>query len=249
LLIVPPFAEEMNKCRRMMALLARGAAEHGVLSLIPDLFGTGDSDGDFRDASWAAWRSDLVGAGRWLESQGVRALDILAVRTGALLCSAALPELLSVSQVRQLMFWQPVTSGARYMQQFLRMRLAADAIVPEGRQGETGADLRSLLAAEGFLEVAGYTISRELHDDITRSDLTGGSCTGSRRIHWFEVVDSGSDGASPAAQRAIEALRRAGAAVEVSLVVGEPFWSTPEIATVPGLIQASLSSLGVDSRP
>jgi len=48
--IAPPFAEEMNRSRRMMVLLAIALAERGFGCLAVDPFGTGDSDGDFADA-------------------------------------------------------------------------------------------------------------------------------------------------------------------------------------------------------
>src|SRR5687768_8838655 len=49
---VHPFAEEMNKSRRMAALQARALAASGHAVLQIDLLGCGDSSGDFGDASW-----------------------------------------------------------------------------------------------------------------------------------------------------------------------------------------------------
>ena len=49
-LYLHPFAEEMNKCRPMLALTARQLAARGVQVLAVDLHGTGDSSGEFRDA-------------------------------------------------------------------------------------------------------------------------------------------------------------------------------------------------------
>jgi pimeloyl-ACP methyl ester carboxylesterase len=44
---VHPFAEEMNKSRRMAALQSRALAAQGYAVLQIDLFGCGDSGGDF----------------------------------------------------------------------------------------------------------------------------------------------------------------------------------------------------------
>jgi len=52
-LYLHPFAEEMNKSRRMAALQSRMLAARGIAVLQIDLFGCGDSSGDFGDASWA----------------------------------------------------------------------------------------------------------------------------------------------------------------------------------------------------
>ena len=58
-LVVPPFAEELNKCRRMLALTTRQLSMQGCDVLWPDLYGTGDSAGEFGDAVWADWVADL----------------------------------------------------------------------------------------------------------------------------------------------------------------------------------------------
>ena len=55
----PAFAEEMNKSRRMVALQARAFVEQGLGTLVFDLFGTGDSAGDFGDATWDGWLADV----------------------------------------------------------------------------------------------------------------------------------------------------------------------------------------------
>src|SRR3546814_1526626 len=57
---------EMNRSRRMAALQARALAALGIDVLLLDLFGTGDSAGDFRDARWEIWREDAMAAVAWL---------------------------------------------------------------------------------------------------------------------------------------------------------------------------------------
>jgi alpha/beta superfamily hydrolase len=52
ILCIHPFAEEMNKSRRMAALQSRALAEAGYTVLQIDLHGCGDSAGDFGEASW-----------------------------------------------------------------------------------------------------------------------------------------------------------------------------------------------------
>jgi len=42
-LFIPPFADEMNKTRQLVAQQARQLAEHNFAVLILDLYGTGDS--------------------------------------------------------------------------------------------------------------------------------------------------------------------------------------------------------------
>src|SRR5690349_4296190 len=77
-LVLPPFAEEMNKCRPMLAAQARAFAAAGLDVLLLDLFGTGDSDGEFAEARWPRWQQDLQLARQWLISQlEMRAVHLL----------------------------------------------------------------------------------------------------------------------------------------------------------------------------
>ena len=57
LVYVHPFAEEMNKARRMAALQARAMAAAGYAVLQIDLYGCGDSAGDCRlaEACASSW--------------------------------------------------------------------------------------------------------------------------------------------------------------------------------------------------
>lgn len=63
-LFVPPFGEEMNKCRRQVTETAEALILAGYAVLTFDLIGTGDSSGEFTDAKWDAWRSDVASADR-----------------------------------------------------------------------------------------------------------------------------------------------------------------------------------------
>src|SRR5579862_8212418 len=55
-LYVHPFAGEMFASRNVIAALARELASVGVGVLTVDLYGCGDSWGDFSDARWEIWR-------------------------------------------------------------------------------------------------------------------------------------------------------------------------------------------------
>ena len=92
---VHPFAEEMNKSRRMAALQSRALAEAGFAVLQVDLMGCGDSDGELLDASWAQWVGDVVFACGWLRQQYPHSgtdtvpLWLWGLRAGALLAADA----------------------------------------------------------------------------------------------------------------------------------------------------------------
>ncbi|MBT8144916.1 MAG: hypothetical protein KJO55_09465, partial [Gammaproteobacteria bacterium] len=86
IVIVPPFAEELNKCRRMMALLGRAASDAGMGCCYLDLSGTGDSEGEFANATWQQWRDELESLLNWIELElpGVQ-IQLVGIRLGLLL--------------------------------------------------------------------------------------------------------------------------------------------------------------------
>ena len=91
---VHPFAEEMNKARRMAALQARALAAEGFAVLQIDLMGCGDSEGDLADTRWDDWLDDVAHATTWLRQQhpGTASeappLWLWGLRAGALLAEA-----------------------------------------------------------------------------------------------------------------------------------------------------------------
>ncbi|OOG22752.1 hydrolase 2, exosortase A system-associated [Thioalkalivibrio denitrificans] len=228
-----PFAEEMNKSRRMAALQARLLAAHGFAVLMPDHYGCGDSAGDFGEATWDGWIDDLAAAAELLHSRYNAPLTLWGLRTGCLLLSELLAR--GIAPERCL-FWQPVTSGELYLNQFLRLRTASE-MMAGGK--ESVKALREALARGETLEVAGYMLSPALAQPLAGARLAPPACP----AHWMEVVmDEGAE-LPPASCRVVDAWRAEGASVSVSTVPGEPFWNTQEIREVPALLDASLKCL------
>lgn len=241
-LYLPPFAEEMNRSRRMASLLARTLAADGFGVLILDLFGTGDSSGNFEDASWDIWCGDARAACVWLAGQGYQKISLLGLRLGACLAletarAADLQNLLA-----QIVLWQPVTKGETFLNQFLRIRLAAGlGEDTNGAERETVKGLRAILLEGSALEVAGYQLTNSLAAAIADLDLgdLAGACD--QPLTWIEL-GSGPD-LSPASAGIIEKLSTSRRDVNTRIVAGEPFWSIEEPALVPALWQETASVL------
>lgn len=233
--VFPAFAEEMNKCRRQLALAARAFSAHGITTYIPDLTGTGDSHGDFGDASLSAWRADMAAVMSHVASRGHTDVAWLAVRAGALLATDALAN--GAPPPSQLCLWQPVPSGKTMMSQFLRLKSMAG--LGKDQRGPSVSELRKALAGGESVEVAGYW----LHPDLVAGfdGLLLKSLANVARLDWFSVQ---SDETLPAAaQNVVQALGEQGVEVRTHIVDGEPFWSTAEIALAPALTVASAQAL------
>jgi exosortase A-associated hydrolase 2 len=238
LVYIHPFAEEMNRSRRMAALAARALAARGVGVLQIDLHGCGDSSGEFGDARWDTWKADVALAAGWLRAHLGCDVGLWGLRLGALLaldCART-----AVQPLDRLLLWQPVTSGSAYLTQLLRLRLAGDLLQDDGHKSSTGS-LRDTLRDGQALEIAGYTLAPELAlaiDGIDAANPAPDSCP----VHWLELAATADRPLSPAANRIVSGWRERGANVHAELVCGRPFWATPEITECPQLVDATANA-------
>ncbi|MFK7886865.1 MAG: hydrolase 2, exosortase A system-associated [Gammaproteobacteria bacterium] len=235
LVVVPAFAEEMNKTRRQIALLGRALAPLNITTIVPDLYGTGDSAGDFGEATVSVWRDDLKTVFDWLTSTGFTQVSALGVRAGALLLTDVLRH--TDIQPDQLLLWQPVVSGKTLMSQFLRLKAAAS--LTQETKGEGVRELRARLSQDESVEVAGYWLSPDLvaqFDALHLRDLDSVA-----RLDWLQVQDT--EEPPPAVRTVMGALQERGIEVDFAVASGEPFWSTVEISLAPALIDVTVTRL------
>ncbi len=233
-----PFAEEMNKSRRMAALQARAFAAAGWLVLQPDLSGCGDSEGDFSDATWEGWAADACRAVAWLARESGSRPWLWGLRAGGLLAAAVSAK---VPEGADLLLWQPVISGKQHLQQFLRIKAAGAMLKDDsGPKPETP---RALLSRGESVEVAGYRIAPGLASGMDAASLQvpGSPATGpAGTAVWLEVSGAAQPALSMPAAQVIENWRAAGWRVLTRVVQGPAFWQTLEIEEAPALIEASL---------
>lgn len=234
-LCVQPFAEEMNKSRRMLTLQAQQLAAHGYVTLLVDLYGTGDSSGDFGEASWPLWRDDLLDAAAWLRARYAVPLWLWGVRTGALLAAQVANEL----RPNGLVWWSPTRSGKQYLQQFLRLRAAAAMMSGDGKGVVT--ELRQALASGQPVEVSGYELPAALARDLEGWELT--PAIDPIQVIWLELSSQTPPVLTPAATAGQQQWRDAGHAVHTAAVTGPAFWQTTEIEVAPALLAATVAAL------
>lgn len=228
-----PWAEEMNKSRRMAALQARAFAAAGYAAMLIDLEGCGDSSGDFCDASWDGWIDDLAAASNWLHERFEAPLILWGLRAGCLLHCDLLLRVPEAAQ--QLLFWQPASSGRAVLQQFLRLHSAAAALA--GEAGTSHVRPRDELGAGRMVEIAGYRLSAALSRGLDAAKLTPPpQITNS---HWFEISMRDEVSLLPATEQACTRWREVGHHVEPVAILGPAFWQTTEVEQVPELVRQS----------
>jgi exosortase A-associated hydrolase 2 len=238
ILVAPPFAEELNKSRRMIALAAEYLAANGYAVLQIDALGCGDSSGDFSDATWEEWISDLRLAHKWLERRYPGTMWFWGIRAGALLATAALKH---IAGTPNLLFWQPVVSGRQHLMQFLRMKSAGDFFGEGGARSGTQQLLKQLTDGE-TLEVGGYVLTPALALGLAAADLNLPDGFGGR-IVCLELGPASTGDSTPALASCIRAWRKTAASVSAETVNGVTFWQTQQISEAPKLIEVTLSRL------
>jgi exosortase A-associated hydrolase 2 len=234
-IFLPPFAEEMNKSRRMLALQARNLAKAGIGVLVLDLFGTGESQGDFAEARWSIWKSDVAIAREWLQRRGPTLISALGLRLGGLL---AMDLAKQENFFERLVLWQPVINGESMLNQFLRLRIAAD-MMSGAEERESTRSLRRIITSGVSIEVGGYELTPELVTAIDGLRIEELSSRDSPPVSWLELTSEEGRSLAPASQRVIERWRENGIHVDAKQVTGPPFWSAAEIAEAPELLQTT----------
>jgi len=228
---VHPFAEEMNKSRRMAALQARAFARAGYAVLQCDLLGCGDSSGDFGDATWDHWLDDVARAAAWLRGRYDAPLTLWGLRAGCLVASEAARQ---GSIDCDFLFWQPMTAGKVALQQHLRLHVAKEML--DGHAGAGTQRLRERLARGEAIDIAGYSLNPALAAGLEQATLQP-SATG--RSAWLEVSTREDGALLPASAALIERWKASGRRVAERVVKGPPFWSATEIEEAPELIAAT----------
>lgn len=249
-----PFAEEMNKSRRMAAIQARAMAAAGFSVLQIDLLGCGDSSGDFSDASWQAWQDDVLLAYRWLRTKTDAALTLWGLRAGCLLAATVA---VNLPEPTNFILWQPVISGNLHWQQFMRLKMAGE--LASGQAKGVTAQLKQRLASGQSVEIVGYEVVPELAGGIEASELLPPSLSNSPitaqpdilqiseakkpAVAWFELSTRENATLAPASQKRIEQWQSCGYRVQAETIQGPAFWQTTEIEDAPELIVATMAAL------
>ncbi|RYE81333.1 MAG: hydrolase 2, exosortase A system-associated [Oxalobacteraceae bacterium] len=236
-LYLHPFAEEMNKSRRMAALACRALADAGHAVLQIDLRGCGDSSADFGDAIWADWQADVRLALTWLDARmpdSVSApLWLWSLRAGCLLATA------DWGRPVNHLFWQPMARGKLALQQFLRLKLAAE--MAGGASKGLMDQLKAELAAGRPVEIAGYSLNPGLACGLEAAKLAPAGPPG--RVEWLEVSPREDATLTPVSEQAVKGWQDAGWTVRPQIVSGPAFWATSEIELAPALIAGTVEAL------
>lgn len=239
ILWLQPFAEEANCARRHMMAAARECQAEGYASLLVDLHGTGESEGDLIETRWSTWRQNILDAAAWLRRAHAVPLWLCGVRAGALFAANVAADLAPAG----LLCWQPITTGKALLDGFLRMKLASEwSQAGSAPAGEILKAVRSRLDAGESIEVAGYALSSQLAADLNGLSFVwpAAAC---KFVALQEFRSSKDDTQrpdhTPAMLRLHEELRSRGISVATAACSAPAFWQLHETALTRGIGQSA----------
>jgi len=235
IVFLPPFGEEMNRCRSLVASQARRFANAGYSCTLIDFYGTGDSEGQLRDASLAIWKDNIRRAVNVLQQECPVPLILWGLRLGGLL--ALDYAVTSTPKPRDIILWQPVNAAALYITQVLRQRVAS--LMVRDLPPETTKEIRQRLREGEDVEVAGYILGGKLVQDIEDIDVSTMAelCSGS--IYWLEHTTEAGKEIGMAARKMVDQLAQQGNRMEVRTFCDPPIWQIHERDFAPQLLAAT----------
>ena len=241
-LVVPAFAEEMNRCRSMVTLQAQAFAALGMGTLVLDMRGTGDSAGEFSDGTVEDWCADLRLGQDWLRHNGHGCRTLLGVRLGGLIAAHLAAQ---DGLIKQLILWMPVVSGKQFLTQFLRIRIAADMSLSNGIRSTE--QMRKQSARGEVVESSGYLIGPRLAQQLDEMQMPSAAQMAGKSVLWFEVSASADSPFPRTQEMQMQAWRDGGVPVEFAGMVGPQFWHVHERMVAPALIDACTAAIA--ARP
>ena len=205
---------------------ARRFTEAGYAVFILDLFGSGDSEGDFAEATPQIWQQDILAAISWLNKTSDNPPILWAMRAGALLTMDLIQKAPDITD--QLILWSPVVNGKRFITQFMRIKLAAEVTNKSNGSQLTLKDMWQDLDSGKNIEIAGYNLSPELAYGISSLSLNDMTMPQAVSLKWIETSLSDPARLSPASQKVIENWNKKNLDISSIAINDLAFWALQE---------------------
>lgn len=174
IVLCPAIGQDYMRTHRGLKQLAIQLSKSGFHVLRFDYFGTGDSSGESTDVTVEQWLDDVGDAIEELkDTAGIGRIGLVGIRLGAALAAQAAHGRPDVDSV---VLWDPVVTGASYIEELTRLGQAAglNGTVPPGTVG-----------------VNGFPVTPRLTSGLRQIDLPG--MLESPANHVFLVVSEARD--------------------------------------------------------
>lgn len=177
ILICPPLGREYIRTHWALRRLAEQLAGVGSHVLRFDYFGNGDSAGESDEGNVEHWQNDIcIAANELRELSGIQKISIIALRAGAAL--AATTDKLDTSN---LVLWDPVITGYRYLEELQRVYQI---------KLEAYNKIRSQRIEETPDELLGFPLPPSMRDSIEQIDILSGFNNNADKVYLFSSRES-----------------------------------------------------------
>lgn len=167
IIMCSPFAEEKVRTQRIYVSFARMAASLGVVVILFDYFGDGDSEGFFEEATFEDRLCDVEAIYEYLSSNFCTTkIALLGLRWGGTIAALS-AEKLSPSA---LILWQPVVNTMKYFFDHLRANIASQLLI-DGKISKTREDIVNDLRAGKMVLVEGYFLTNSFYTSASEMGL------------------------------------------------------------------------------
>ncbi|ODB97000.1 hypothetical protein A3196_09630 [Candidatus Thiodiazotropha endoloripes] len=168
-IFVHPFAEEKLWSHRVYVTTARAFCDQGMLVARFDFRGHGDSDGDYDEASLKRHLTDISTVVDHVKkaNPSIKHIGLFGLRLGATLATLTA---LSRGDIEELILWDPILDGDRYMQEILRSNLASQMAI-KGKVEVTRDELVDKMKSGEAVNIEGYYINYNYYQEISSINL------------------------------------------------------------------------------
>lgn len=233
ILCLPSIVEEMNLSRAVVAKQAQQFAKNDMPCFVLDYYGTGDSEGEFEQASTDIWLANIILAGEFMQQKGITKIILWGIRFGALLILAHQEKLHQQLPILSQLLWKPVTSGKLFAGQFLRLK-QANAMLNNSSEK---VNWREHILADNNVEVAGYLLTKAMLQSIELLQISK-KFQPLSLLDWFELA---AKELTPLTKRLSAPWDDAMA--KIHCFDCPPFWQVPEIFWLPELEQLTINTV------
>jgi uncharacterized protein len=178
-LLCNPFGQEAIRCHRLLRVLAERLARAGFHVMRFDYRGTGDSDGDEAQADWSGWMDDVLRANnealRW---SGNPRSSWFGLRLGASLAALASSRAEPAPQL--LVLWDPVLSGALYLQELAQAHAAELKALHGNPHKRYNAD-----EADGVSQALGFALGPALREPLCNLNVDAFATTRADKVQFI----------------------------------------------------------------
>jgi exosortase A-associated hydrolase 2 len=165
---IHPFAEEKLWSHRVYVSFARKLAKQGYHVGRFDFSGHGDSGGEFIDSSLENHYVDIEAVINHLKNKyRISDISLFGLRLGATLAAAYASR---NGEVNNIVLWDPVLDGERYMQEILRSNLAGQMAL-KGKVETTRDDLVKQMQSGEPINIEGYMLTYEYYRELSKLNL------------------------------------------------------------------------------